>query len=249
MSTPSPQHPQPNATGSAPGSALSLKGGMTAHVLLPVQAHTDLAGACDALTALLQDSPGEFDYTPCVLAFPGRGQLPDWLPEWVDTLRQQRLVPFAVQCTGAADQARVQALGLSDMPVPEPGARRPRPVAEAEKAPEPEPEPEVRKSMVVRTQVRSGQQIYARDSDLVIIASVSAGAEIMADYDIHVYGELRGRALAGVRGNNGAQIFCQTLDAELVAINGVYMLPEQFPDTRTRVQIQLDNDQLEITGS
>lgn len=249
MSTPNPQHSQHSqpASGASAGSALSLKGGMTAHALLPVQAHADLADAQAALVALLQDSPGEFDYTPCVLAFPGREQLPEWLPGWVDTLRQQRLVPFAVQCAGAEDQARVQALGLSDMPVPEPGARRPRPVAE--KAPEPEPEPIVRKSMVVCTQVRSGQQIYARDSDLVIMASVSAGAEIMADYDIHVYGDLRGRALAGVKGDSGAQIFCQTLDAELVAITGVYMLPDQFPDTRNRVQIQLDNDQLEITGS
>lgn len=242
MSSP---HSQPAAPGSSAASALSLKGGMTAHALLPVRADADLATARAALTALLQDSPGEFDYTPCVLAFPDRNALPDWLEEWVETLRQQRFVPFAVQCAGAADQARVQALGLSDMPIPEPGARRPRAVAE--KAPE--PPPVVRQSLVIRDQVRSGQQIYARDSDLVILASVSAGAEVMADYDIHVYGELRGRALAGVNGHASAQIFCQTLAAELVAITGVYMLPEQFPDTRSRVQIQLENDQLEITGS
>lgn len=79
-----------------------------------------------------------------------------------------------------------------------------------------------------RGQIRSGQQIYAKDQNLVIIGSVSAGAEVIADGNIHVYGSLRGRAIAGAKGHHKAQIYCQTLEAELVSINGNYWLSESM---------------------
>ena len=72
---------------------------------------------------------------------------------------------------------------------------------------------------VHRGQIRSGQQIYAKEQNLVIIGSVSAGAEVIADGNIHVYGSLRGRAIAGAKGHHAAQIYCQNLEAELVSIN------------------------------
>jgi len=79
-----------------------------------------------------------------------------------------------------------------------------------------------------RGQIRSGQQIYAKDQNLVIIGSVSAGAEVIADGNIHVYGALRGRAIAGAKGHHRAQIYCQNLEAELVSINGNYWLSESM---------------------
>lgn len=79
-----------------------------------------------------------------------------------------------------------------------------------------------------RGQVRSGQQIYAKDQNLVVIGSVSAGAEIIADGNIHVYGSLRGKAFAGAKGHHQAQIYCQNLEAELVSINGNYWLSESM---------------------
>ena len=81
---------------------------------------------------------------------------------------------------------------------------------------------------VHRGQIRSGQQIYAKDQNLVIIGSVSAGAEVIADGNIHVYGSLRGRAIAGAKGHHKAQIYCQKLEAELVSINGNYWLSESM---------------------
>lgn len=81
---------------------------------------------------------------------------------------------------------------------------------------------------VHRGQIRSGQQIYAKDQNLVIIGSVSAGAEVIADGNIHVYGSLRGRAIAGAKGHHKAQIYCQNLEAELVSINGNYWLSESM---------------------
>lgn len=218
---------------------VNLKGGMTAHALLQISVDMDWPKTHEAIVQMQQDDPDGLRFTPCILAFPGREGLPDWLPQLVTLLREQQLVPFAVQCEGAADQQAVNALGLADLPVPEPSFRKPR-------ATRSQP---VRHCQVVSHQVRSGQQIYARDADLVILASVSAGAEVMADHDIHIYGDLRGRALAGVKGNQQAQVFCQNLDAELVAVAGVYCMPDQFPTHRTRAQIYLDGEHLVINSS
>ncbi|SEL13129.1 septum site-determining protein MinC [Colwellia chukchiensis] len=79
-------------------------------------------------------------------------------------------------------------------------------------------------------QIRSGQQVYAKAQNLVIIGSVSAGAEVIADGNIHVYGSLRGRAIAGARGHDKAQVYCQKLEAELVSINGHYWLSESMTE-------------------
>ncbi|MCG5494114.1 septum site-determining protein MinC [Ectothiorhodospira variabilis] len=86
-------------------------------------------------------------------------------------------------------------------------------------------------SLVVNQPVRSGQQVYARGGDLIITGAVSAGAEVLADGHIHVYGPLRGKALAGVRGLDSARIFCRRLDAELVSIAGHYRIAEDILDT------------------
>jgi septum site-determining protein MinC len=77
--------------------------------------------------------------------------------------------------------------------------------------------------------VRSGQQVYAENSDLIVLAPVSSGAELIADGCIHVYGVLRGRAIAGATGNPQARIFCKRLEADLVAIAGIYMVADQIP--------------------
>ena len=83
---------------------------------------------------------------------------------------------------------------------------------------------------VHRGQIRSGQQLYAKEQNRVIIGSVSAGAEVIADGNIHIYGALRGRAIAGAKGHHKAQIYCQTLEAELVSINGNYWLSESMEE-------------------
>jgi septum site-determining protein MinC len=85
------------------------------------------------------------------------------------------------------------------------------------------------KTRIISTPVRSGQQIYARNCDLIVTSSVSAGAELIADGNIHVYGMMRGRALAGASGDTQCQIFCTHLAAELVSIAGQYWLSDQIP--------------------
>jgi septum site-determining protein MinC len=102
---------------------------------------------------------------------------------------------------------------------------------------------------LVTEPVRSGTQIYARGTDLVVTAPVSPGAELVADGHIHVYGALRGRALAGASGNVEARIFCARLEAELVSIAGRYLVSEQLPPEQrgSAVQIALVYDQLTVT--
>jgi septum site-determining protein MinC len=97
--------------------------------------------------------------------------------------------------------------------------------------------------------VRSGTQIYARGTDLVVTAAVSPGAELIADGNIHVYGALRGRALAGASGDKGARIFCSRLEAELVSIAGHYLVSDQLPPDQqgSPVQIALVDDRLTVT--
>lgn len=82
-------------------------------------------------------------------------------------------------------------------------------------------------SLTIERPVRSGQQIYAAGADMTVLAPTSAGSEVMADGSIHVYGPLRGRVLAGARGNESARIFCQSLQAELIAIAGRYQLLDE----------------------
>jgi septum site-determining protein MinC len=104
--------------------------------------------------------------------------------------------------------------------------------------------------LVQTAPVRSGQQVYAENRDLTVVTAVGAGAEVIADGSIHIYGALRGRALAGAQGNEKARIFCREFHAELVAIAGHYKVLEDIPkELRGKaVQIWLDHDQLTIAA-
>ncbi|HLT14609.1 MAG TPA: septum site-determining protein MinC [Marinobacter sp.] len=112
-------------------------------------------------------------------------------------------------------------------------------------APAAEPTP----ARIITQPVRSGQQVYAPEGDLIILAPVQAGAEVLAAGNIHVYGALRGRALAGIHGTESARIFCQSLEAELVSIAGHYKIPEDLQDNgwKSAVQIQLRDDVLVVS--
>ena len=103
-------------------------------------------------------------------------------------------------------------------------------------------------NMLVTTPVRSGQQLYAPGGDLIVLAPVSAGAEILADGNIHVYAPLRGRALAGVKGDTEARVFCQSLEAELISIAGSYKVNEDLRGElwKKPIKAHLSNDQLII---
>jgi septum site-determining protein MinC len=111
--------------------------------------------------------------------------------------------------------------------------------------------PVVAQTLIIDRPVRAGQQIYARGGDLVVLAMISAGAEVIADGNIHIYAPLRGRALAGARGNLAARIFTQSMEDELVSIAGVYRTIEQTLPESIRgkpTQIYLDSERLVMTA-
>ena len=104
---------------------------------------------------------------------------------------------------------------------------------------------------IITKPIRAGSQVYAKDGDLIILAAVNPGAECIADGNIHIYGPLRGRALAGARGNTSARIFCQSLEADLISIAGNYVVSEDLVVPKTNsamLQIFLKDDALQIEG-
>lgn len=104
-------------------------------------------------------------------------------------------------------------------------------------------------TLVVNKPIRSGQQVYAKQANLVVLAPVSHGAELLADGYIHAYDSLRGRVLAGINGDVTARIFCHKLEAELVSIAGHYRLNENLPTiTAPTVQIYLEDEKIHIEG-
>ncbi len=101
---------------------------------------------------------------------------------------------------------------------------------------------------IIRSPIRSGQQVYAKDCDLVVLNHVSEGAEVIADGSIHIHGTLRGRAIAGASGNQDAVIICNKLNAELMSIAGHYWLTEQFSEEfwQQKVMFSLNDDSLKF---
>ena len=116
----------------------------------------------------------------------------------------------------------------------------------AQKAEEPKPKPN---SLLLDCPVRSGQSIVFTEGDVTVLGSVGSGAEIVAGGSIHIYGTLRGRAMAGVNGNSSARIYCQKIEAELLAIDGYYQTAEEIdPSLRNRpAQAWLQGDTMKIT--
>lgn len=183
------------------------------------------------LTEHIAQAPSLFKRANVIL----EPQQPIDLHNLVESCRQLELMPCAVVSDDKNIQQQAEQLGLR---ITTPGsAKQPPPKTNAAKR---------LSYQVIQRPVRSGQQIYARNQHLVVMNQVSAGAEIMADGDIHVYGPLRGRAMAGVLGDQQAQIFCQQLDAELLSVAGVYVVRDDMPDHHGSAQVSLIDDQIVI---
>ncbi|MDB5991978.1 MAG: minC [Herbaspirillum sp.] len=179
----------------------------------------------------------------------------DW-PALVAVFKSHRLHAVAVRHAPPALHAAIVAQGLSiddgTVKTPPSAAEAP-PVAQSKPAPRapaaaPAAQPPTQ-TMIIDTPVRAGTRIYARGADLVVMAAVNNGAEIIADGSIHVYAPLRGRALAGASGNADARIFTTSMEAELISIAGVYRTFEKdLPADLAQkpVQIKLTGDRLDV---
>ena len=224
---------------------------------------TDITAVSLALKQQLSDTPGFFDQDPVVVDVSALGLDADQtldLPALMAVLREHQLVPLAIK--GAHETLLLQAKGLGLVDASDARIRRSVAV-EQPSMPETAPAPIVSQpatvaplgAMVIDKPLRSGQQVYAKGRDLIVLAMVNAGAEVIADGHIHVYGALRGKAIAGARGNTQAQIFAQVMEPELISIAGVYRtsenaLPKDVLGQVAQVCLQSgpDGDKLLITA-
>lgn len=215
-----------------PTVALEVKAGA---ITLPILRlfTADLVAVGALLEEKLRQAPEFFRHAPVILELseldPDRERIE--FPELIRLLKRLDLVPAGVRGGNqiqhyAAQAAKLAVLADNKHEAHPPTARNPQP-----KAAEPAAAKPSSGSRLIEQPVRSGQRILAQGGDLIVRAQVSAGAEVIADGNIHIYGRLSGRALAGVQGNRDARIFCTDLQAELVGIGGQYKISEDIDPT------------------
>jgi septum site-determining protein MinC len=217
-----------------------------------------LAGWLDSLDAQIERAPNFFDGRPVIVDV---GPLPRETPDVAGLMHA--IVGRGIHIIGM-EGAHPSWPGLEAWGRPLPGAGKPgKPInvsepaaAPAPRAPTAPPAPVAvtpatsePASLLIDHSVRSGQSIAFEQGDVTILGSVASGAEVVAGGSIHVYGALRGRAIAGLSGNAGARIFCRKLHAELMAIDGVYQTAEDMPPERIGgpACAWLDGDLMRIT--
>ena len=193
----------------------------------------DLRALASDLKARFGDIPEFFDNDPLVVDLsPLRDQAEASIdfPQLLALLRGYRVLPVAARGGDAAQMTAALAAGLAAAPEAVAAApavaREPSIRQEKHPAPAPAPEAAPQTALVIDKPLRSGQQVYARGRDLVVLSMVNPGAEVIADGHIHVYAPLRGKAIAGARGNTEARIISLCLEPELLSIAGVYRTSE-----------------------
>lgn len=218
-----------------------------------VLAGNDVASIEQQLREKVVQAPEFFRHSPLLIDLQklNAQNLPLDLTVLVTILREQGFLPIGIR--GGTEKQNDDALSLA-LPVHSlhstSAVAAAKPVANTLTVPVVEEKPQAAETVenkLITQPVRSGQRVYAK-GDLIVTATVSAGAEIMAEGNIHVYGALRGRALAGVLGRTDCRIFCSDLQAELISIAGIYQLSDDISKHASHkpVQISLDNQSLVI---
>src|SRR5688572_3418741 len=233
----------------------------------------DVPRLVEEMRGRVQRAPKLFARAAVVIDFGGLTQTPDVAiaRQLIDGLREAGVLPVALAYGTSEIEILSEQLGLPLLAKFRASYERDGDAETAPAAPTPRAKPQVAPKseaavpaplaapavaaptapgLIHATPVRSGQQVYAANRDLSVLANIGAGAEVMADGSIHIYGPLRGRALAGAQGWEQARIFCREFHAELVAIAGHYKVLEDIPkELRGKaVQIWLDGEDLKIAA-
>lgn len=228
-----------------------LKGSVVTTVLLEIDQFS-LPGIRQQLMEKVEQAPQFFEQAPLIIDF-SRISVPaneSQVRELIDLLNELRFSPIGWRATTEQKEALMALVPLPYLP---PSKGRGVPSAPAEKSPDVVVKTVVEERLVsqptklITRPIRSGQQVYS-EGDLIVMAQVSAGAEVLAAGNIHVYGALRGRALAGVKGDESARIFCKSMEAELVSIAGQFMLSDALQNIvwKEAAQVLLSEEQLQV---
>ena len=178
------------------------------------------------------------------------------LEKLVAMVRAEKLSPVALRNARSERKKEAAALGLACMRASSRSVRSKKPESPVVRVDPskydkhaPAPVAEMTPALILQQPVRGGQVVYAEQCDAIVLSSVNSGGELIADGNIHVYGALRGRALAGAHGNEQARIFCQSLQADLVSIAGTYLRADEIPEEvrGKAAQISLVEDALVVT--
>lgn len=248
MSTPSPA--------SSYEQAGELKIGQVGVANLRVRT-LDVEALVGEMRARVERAPRLFGRAAVIIDFGGLMQTPEVATAraLLEGLRAAGVLPVALAYGTSEIQALAEQLGLPLLAKFRAQYERGEPAAAPPPAPVPVAAPEpakvtVQPGLVHKTAVRSGQQLYAEQRDLTVLTVVGAGAEVISDGSIHIYGALRGRALAGAQGNQDARIFCSAFHAELVAVAGHYKVLDDVPRALhgKAVQVWLEDGQLNIAA-
>jgi septum site-determining protein MinC len=232
--------------------AFKLKGTTPALAMLCLET-TDIDAIERQLVEHIGQMPQFFLHAPVMLDLEALGEASLDFVKLTALLTRNHLVPVAVRNPTEAQKERAVAAGWGIMqatlvrPMRGPSTRAgaSEPAAPATAAPDTHVE-----TVTVHQPVRSGQVVYAPGGDLVVLAPVSSGAELVADGHIHVYAALRGRASAGGSDNPHACIFCMSLEADFLSIAGRHLTSEQIPDAHRRkpARVHLQGEELVVTG-
>lgn len=197
-----------------------------------------LDGWLAEVDAWLERSPGFFGGKPVVLDVTGHDCDAAALAELVTALAARGVRLMGVEGVDPA-------LAAPELPPLLSGGR---PANFIDIAPVPAPEPPRAQALIIESNIRSGQTINHPDGDVIIVGSIGWGAEVIAGGSIHVYGALRGRALAGAYGDSGARIFCRKLECELLAIDGLYKIADEIgPEWRKKPAMAwLENESIKL---
>lgn len=219
---------------------LELKGGLLPLMILRLLAddHHEIA---EQLAKKVTQAPGFFRNAPVVIDLQALASETNTvnLTLLVKLVRTYGLIPIGIRGGNTQQNEVAVALNLAVFLDTK---------SEKTRHDEPSALLEMAKTKIITHPVRSGQQVVALHGDLIVLSMVSPGAEILALRHIHVYGTLRGRALAGVHGDTQARIFCQHFDAELVSVAGHYQVNEELPEhlLGKPAQIYLEQNLLKI---
>ena len=225
----------------APEPAIDIRFGQVGLIQVRIRS-TDPGAILDELTGKVASAPLFFQRTGVCLDLTVLGRDPplEEMRAVLDAVRRAGMLPVGLVGGSAAVESLSAALDLPVLAPFRPQTQTVPVVQPAERAEAGIP------ALMQHQPVRSGQRVYARSRDLVVTSSVGAGSEVIADGCVHVYGPLRGRAVAGARGETSARVFCREFHAELVSIAGVFRVFETLPPELAGkpVQAWLDGDDL-----